>query len=401
MAQTARAPKGSGSLFQVTRRDGDKEWCAVLSWRDYNNLDRYGKAKRVFVRGFGPTPQIALQRRQERLLKRYADGITSKERTPRLSTYLDTWLDSYPSDKLSEESKRKYRRDIEIHVLPFVNRQLSEITSEELKALFYERMPGYASNSARWNVYKSLRTLLNHAVRAGVIKHSPLAIVPVPKPDTTVRIDDERLIGERIEASKSMLKSLSQPDHPLHDHYTRILLMFLGLRRSEILGLEWKCVVNLELKGKAYLVIRQQLKRHEDGSGWYIDRRTKNRKERQVPLPETWRLALLAEKAKCREANEQWASDLVFITPTGRHTDYNTHAAAWKMVMGGENESSYFRGHAARHVTASLMFDRGEPLEVVQAILGHSDRAMSLYYTHLTSRAKQAAVTNLEAGFFD
>jgi site-specific recombinase XerD len=59
-------------------------------------------------------------------------------------------------------------------------------------------------------------------------------------------------------------------------------------------------------------------------------------------------------------------------------------------------DNFYFRPHAVRHLAASMMFDKGIQLEVAQEILGHSDKAVTQYYTHLTREAKRLATRSLE-----
>jgi integrase len=383
-------------------KNGQQVWCAYYS---------VGSGKtRAFVRGFGKTEAEAIARRETNMKKRFLSGgigaIERKSRSPRLSKYLVTWLDDYPPDKLGDETRRKYRRDLEHHVLPHLDPQIADLTSDDLKKLFYKILPVTATPAARWNAYKTIRTMLNHAVKHGEIDVSPLRLVDAPTLQVKVKEADDKWINRRVSMTKYILRWIGDPQNEFHDHYPRVLMMFLGLRRGEILGLEWSCVSNLEKKGKATITVTQQLKRHEDGSGWFIYRNTKNKKSRLVPLPELWRKALLQERDKRREANEEWASDLIFLREDGRHIDFNTHADAWKDIMTAyvnrkkaEKEpidgTYYFRPHAARHVAASMMFDEGVPLEVAQQILGHSDTAITLYYTHLTRRAKQEAAETL------
>lgn len=386
--------------MQVTK-NGKRVWCAYYS---------FGSGKsRTFVRGFGATEREAISRRDANMKKRLdgGRGVERKPRSPRLSAYVETWLADYAPDALSDETRRKYRRDIELHVVPHLDPPITDLTSDDLKRLFYAVLPETASGAARWNTYKTLRTMLNHAVRNGVIDVNPIARVDAPKLALKVKDSDDKWISKRVSVTKYMLRWIADPANEFHDHYPRVLMMFLGLRRGEILGLEWSCFNSLDRKGKASVVIKQQLKRREDGSGWYIYPATKNRKPRTIPLPELWRKALLLERAKGRVANEEWASDLVFLKDDGRHIDYNTHAGAWTDILTAYanhrrkvkkplDESEYWRPHAARHVAASLLAESGVPLEVAQLILGHSDKAMTAYYTHHTRRMKQEAVMAIE-----
>lgn len=402
-----RADAGQGSVFKTTvkKKDGREYpyWCASWSLTDANG-------KRVFIRGFGTTQVEAIKRRGINMQRKLArDGeVVRKQRSPRLSDYLTTWLDDYPPDKLSDEVRRKYRRDIEHHVLPHLDPMIADLSADDLKHLFYRTLPSTATNAARWNAYKTLRNMLNHAVKHGVIALSPLALVEAPRLDTKVREGDDKWINRRVSMTKGLLKWLADPSNEYHDHYPRILMMFLGLRRGELLGLEWSCFNNLDRKGKATFVVKQQLQRR-NGGVWFIKPQTKSGKSRTIPLPELWRQALLVERAKGRKVTDfkqSWARDLVFVTADSRWVDYNTHSDAWMQILNAYvnhrrtvkspiDDTYYFRPHAARHVAASMLFDEGIPLEVAQEILGHSDKIMTLYYTHMTRAKKQEALESL------
>ena len=56
------------------------------------------------------------------------------------------------------------------------------------------------------------------------------------------------------------------------------------------------------------------------------------------------------------------------------------------------------RFHDLRHTFITLMAERGVPLLVVQAMVGHMSAAMVRYYTHISNRAARQAVELLDSG---
>lgn len=389
------------SVFETTN-NGKQVWCASFWYTD-------DSGKRRFIRGYGETVNEAVKRRTANFTKTMQSGMNGPRRatSPKVSAYLHTWMQSHAYELLGPESQRKYRRDIEIHILPHIGDQnLESLTETMLYDLFYGTLKESPA-SARSHAYKTFKNMLNFAVKKGAITRNPLTGVPAPQQASVVASNDDRYNDARLRIAPYYLTWISQPDNEFHDHYNRLSFMFLGLRRAEILGLEWSCINNLEKKGKASLIIRQQLTRHEKhtgNSGWYIKNLTKSKKDRTFPLPEFWRERLLNEKKKRRVATEAWASDLIFLTPKGSHVTYNLHADKWKdsltayMTKDGPAtlDNFYFRPHAVRHLAASMMFDRGITLEVAQEILGHSDKAVTQHYTHLTREAKRLATQSLE-----
>jgi site-specific recombinase XerD len=49
-----------------------------------------------------------------------------------------------------------------------------------------------------------------------------------------------------------------------------------------------------------------------------------------------------------------------------------------------------------RHTFISMMGERGVPLQVVQAMVGHMSSAMVKHYTHISTNAARAAVEMLD-----
>lgn len=413
-----RATAGQGSLFLSTKRAKGHEylyWVAQWTVTDENGKRKHITGSAPASLGEVKAKALAIQRRNAKLQKLMSGGeaLVREQRTPKLSSYVDVWLNSYPPGKLADDGRQKYKRDFELHILPFYDPMLHQITESDLERLFYRTLPAKA-RSARsiYNAYRALGTLLKFASSRGkVLDENPLKHVEVKRPASQVSEDDDKWINRRVSMTKNLLKWLSDPtsaDNQWHHAYPRILLMFLGLRRAELLGLEWACFHNLDRKGKATFLVKQQLKR-KNGGIWYIHPSTKNKKPRVIPLPELWRKALVELRNQEQVAAEDWARDLVFLTPSGRHVDYNTHSGEWRQILSAYvnhrkkvkapiDSTYYFRPHAARHVTASMLFDQGVQLEVAQEILGHSDKAITMYYTHLTRAKKQAAVQALEEG---
>lgn len=397
---TRRIP-GEGSVFQ-TNNNGKPSYCASISYQDEND-------KRRFVRGYGTTPQQALQRRRANLNRLLSKNPEERRRSGRtVKSLFDEWTE-FNQGRIAASTAEKYRESIEGHILPFVGDEpLALLDGARLNKLFTDDL-ATVGPSARAHAYKVFSTLSNWAVRNAYVDRSPLRLIKAPKNTIAVRESDQARASYRNNIAAYLINWLDDPENPHYDDYPRVLFMFIGLRRGELLGLTWNCVNNLNTKGKATLVIRQQMDRHRKGeglTGWYIRNTTKTGKTRSIPLPERWRKALLVEKRKNREAKEEWASDLVFLKPNGKHYDFNDHYDLWNEILTAYvnnkresglplTEDEYFRPHAARHVAATLMFKENVPLEVAQQILGHSSIAQSLYYTHITGEQKKSAMEAL------
>lgn len=405
---------GEGSVYETTR--GNAKWCA--SYTVWNTDPETGEKRRSFVRGYGATKPEAIARRAKNLNKRLTGQTKTRTRdlSPTLNAYITTYLNSKATE-VSPETWRKIKRNFEIHISKHIGAiKISQITEEQLNDLFYETLEE-AGTSARMNAYKDLNALFNFALRRKVINENPLQYVVRPKHQQTQTLEyDKKYINRRMGYAKGMLKWLQTEEAgQWQRHYPRILFMFLGLRRAELLGLEWKNVNRIKTANKSSIVINRQLKRHEKHtgkSGWYIDERVKtDSSNRVIYLPETWRKALLKQKRLNLAAKEEWQNDLVFLTDKGTHISYNTHDRQWRKMLldyintDGKNrtklaDDEYFRPHASRNITASILFDEGVAPEQAKEILGHSESIMTLYYTHFTKDQKIKSTNRLEDGLF-
>jgi len=58
-------------------------------------------------------------------------------------------------------------------------------------------------------------------------------------------------------------------------------------------------------------------------------------------------------------------------------------------------EVKYFRYHALRHLTASILDDLGVPIGVIQRILGHKNRSTTEIYLHSIGESERRAMNML------
>jgi integrase len=85
----------------------------------------------------------------------------------------------------------------------------------------------------------------------------------------------------------------------------------------------------------------------------------------------------------------------VFTTPLGMALDPRNALRWWHGLCEGAGLGRR-RFHASRHTAATLLLDRGVPLEVVSAILGHASLAITAdVYARVTLDAKRRALEAL------
>lgn len=148
------------------------------------------------------------------------------------------------------------------------------------------------------------------------------------------------------------------------DHITPLVLLALntGLRRGELLGLEWH---DVDLNKKLVWVRAESSK---TGTSRAVELN-----EEAVEVLRTWGLG----------------KGLVFPGPQG--DVMGTVKTAWVKLLDAA-QIKKFRFHDLRHTFASKLVQRGVPLQVVQELLGHASMIMTQRYAHLAPSQRRAAV---------
>ena len=152
-----------------------------------------------------------------------------------VASYLQEWLDfSRPS--LAISTAAMYRYDVKAHLIP----ELGEVKLNNLTPLqiqrFYQRLAeGHSrrplSNKSIRNIHGLLHKALSQAVRWGLLSRNPVDLVEPPKAmkasvQAVSQVDLQRLLSTLDAAGEWRLPIL--------------IALFTGMRRGEVLGLQWQ-----------------------------------------------------------------------------------------------------------------------------------------------------------------
>ena len=246
----------------------------------------------------------------------------------------------------SSHTRRNYRRHAD-RFLTFVGRPLARVGLGDLQA-YLERLEA-AAPASRANATAAIKSLLSFAQEIGYLRFNVGKVVKAPPVKNT--------LAERIMAEADTLRMIALEPKPRN----RALLTLLyggGLRIAEACGLCWRDLAERDKRGQATVY----------GKGG---------KTRVVLLSaSTWRL--LAELRR-----EAGPDDPLFPSRRGGGSlnQSQVHrivkAAAWRAGLSIE-----ISAHWLRHAHASHALDRGAPIHLVQATLGHASVATTGRYLH-------------------
>ena len=109
---------------------------------------------------------------------------------------------------------------------------------------------GYPSRNTIAGIRRVLRSALGNAVREELVSKNVAALTTLPSAARTKKKRQRAVWG--VEEARKFLEHLRAIDDPLYAAY--VLILLLGLRRGEVLGLAWDCV---DLDGEQLWISRQ------------------------------------------------------------------------------------------------------------------------------------------------
>src|SRR5215203_2070891 len=306
--------------------------------------------------------------------------------------YLTSWLADSVEGTVSRATYDGYKRDVNHHIIPALERpKLKELTPEDIRRL-YRRMAqsGLKDRSIEY-VHTTLRKSLKAAVVDRLINHNPTdGVKPIKTPAGATKeskaLDPDQVRTLLDAASGSRFEALY------------VVAIHTGLRRGELLGLKW---TDVDLAAGTLTVRRSQ-----DVDGTFKAPKNQAAK-RTLKLTPRALGSLTAHKvgqnAERLQAGSRWKDhDLVFPNTVGKPMNAgNLYRREFQPLLkraGLADEG--FTIHSLRHTFATTLAEKGVHPSTAMKMIGHSDIRMTLaIYTHATDGMQDAATDALEEAF--
>ena len=238
--------------------------------------------------------------------------------------------------------------------------------------------------------HRLISSILSTAVEWGVIASNPCDRTQAPKAEKT----EPRYLDEKQAAA--MLELL---DYEPFDFRIMIrVLLFTGLRRGELLGLEWQ---DIDFEKRLLNVRRSSLYLPE--LGVYEDETKNDSSDRLFKVSQTviddlkeYRVWQLEQRLK---VGDRWHdTNRLFTNPEGKPLNPDT-LSGWfsDFVKAHRDELPYVSVHSLRHTNATLQIAAGVPITTVSMRLGHANAATTgRIYAHAIKSADEAAAEAIE-----
>ena len=236
--------------------------------------------------------------------------------------------------------------------------------------------------------HRLISSMLSTAVKWQLIFSNPCSRVVLPKNKRkeAVYLDEEQ--------AAQLLHALEN-ESVQHQVIVKLLL-FTGMRRGELCGLEWK---DIDFERAVISVRRSSL--YLSGKGVFEDETKNETSERCMKVSDDviamlriWR----AEQAKERlRLGDQWQnSDRLFTAWNGAPIRPDV-ITAWFHKFVTKNGLPPIHIHSLRHTNATLLIAAGTNLTTVAARLGHANTTTtSKIYAHAIRSADEAAAEALQ-----
>jgi integrase len=312
-----------------------------------------------------------------------------------LNAHLDAWLAGL--NDVGGRTLEDYTNLCHRYLRPLLGaRRLDQLHQDTIREMLAtlakpktEGGRGLAPRTVQY-VHAVLRLALNQAVAD---KKLPI------NPAVGSRMAPRQVRREmQVLTSKQVLQVLDQTRDDPHGALWAVLLL-AGLRPSEALALRW-ADVNLD---RAELRVVRKLRRPKNGAAWVIEEPKSERGRRVVPLVPAAvdALARLRDRQAVERviAAEGYAThDLVFADLRGEpwRADGVTKYAWTPMLQ--RLQLPAVRLYDARHSCATMLLEAGQPMKVVQEMLGHASMILTAdTYSHVTPAFKRQAADALAA----
>ncbi len=351
--------------------------------------------------------------------------------------FVERWLKDYAETNLAPKTLFRYKEILDSRIIP----SLGHIKIDQLRPthiIEFENMlredgirkdgrVGGLSEKTILQHHRIISSILNDAVQWQAIFSNPAARVKPPK----VKKNQAKCFDE--DQMLILLDALDQL--PLDFLKYRVIVdlaLGTGLRRGEIMGLEWKDI-NLDL---CTLEVRQA-SQYLPGQGCFIKDPKNETSKRLISVPaatiallKKWKAQQAAQRLKVgdlwHDKNEKGEEECwVFITWDGHRMHPDT-ISKWfpefvrkimihKACNGFMQKEDYCHHcdkkvtqkdiirlpklsfHSLRHTSATLLIAEGTDIREVSGRLGHSNTSTTGdIYAHFLKKADQAAAEKLD-----
>ena len=315
-----------------------------------------------------------------------------------LKEWFEEWFEKYKAPSLkSEVSKKAYHRKVSnTYITAIGDRKLETITHMNIQNTTNELLSKFKARTIR-EALGVLRECLDVGVLNSLIKSNPCVNIAI--------IDENEAVQERrVLSSHEMKMFLDEIQYEYYNEAYQILLL-TGMRIGEFSGLQWG---DINWQNKTIRIQRSLSVGYVEGKKIeYLTSPKTSNAYRSIPFFGNVEELLKAWREKQdgyrKKLGDRWRlrpelGDLVFTTTLGSPVTRYALSHNIEKVIKNINEKEIYNAsiegrephimehiypHAFRHTFATRCFEKKLDPVIIQRIMGHTNYATTLKYTHL------------------
>lgn len=329
--------------------------------------------------------------------------------------WLDRWLDGL---RLSPSTMASYRKNVRLHLKPNLGAlPLADLTGADLTAAYKQleesgrsdgKDGGLSPRTVRY-VHTIIKSALREAVAEGLIPANPGDRAKPPSAREARAPEVHAWTGPQLDQFLTYCR-----DHGSPDTAAFWVLACTGMRRGELLALQWRDIAGIDWNQDAVgprvtVSVRRSaslVKEHGDGHRLVVGP-TKTGHDRRVDL-DALTVEVIRQWRKERKALKQLAllRDEAYVFGTVENAvQYPDHFSRRfvdkqkqlvRSLRKGDVDAEFpqIRLHDLRHTHATLLLMAGAPVKVVSERLGHAS-------TTITQEVYQHVMPGMQAQVAD
>ena len=365
----------------------------------------------------GKHSEKCLRELEKEIAKDLQDEIDSfKAKKMTLNAFYEDYIEQ--KQELKTSTRTNYKYIYKKYVWDSIGRsKLPEIKYSDIKKFYNHliREVGFKPNSME-TIHTILHPIFATAVRDGYIRVNPTdgVMAEIKKSNDWEKPKRHALSVSEQEAFVEFTKS-----HSVYSHWLPLFTVLLGTgcRVGEIVGLTWD---DCDFKNGIININHSLIYRPDEytgKSGFYISTPKTKAGEREIPMFEAVRKALLNERMRqMREGFNQTVIDgysgFIFSNRfNGVLSPHNINRAIERITRDYNVEESelaarqnreplllpHFSVHNLRHTFCTRMCENESNIKVIQEIMGHSDISTTMdIYNEATRDKKKESFAGLE-----
>lgn len=362
-----KAANGEGSVFRRTRR-GKTEWVAQVS------VGRKTNGKRRYITRTAPT-EAAARRLLRQMLAELDQGRLAPSHPHTVASYALYWSREIKPHEVRKTTAAGYEDLLRRYVIPALgSKRLNDLHPQDIQALMSTMRAQRLSVRTINQVRSILSGMCRHAWRSGLIASNPVSATDALRRQagdkTQVRTP---WTLDEVHAALRAFQSVDELDCFVH------LMLGLGLRPGEALGLQWSDIDEEDGRITIARTLKEGRSQMPDGTGVVrlVVNDPKTRSSRRV-LSMTADIEAALTRQKMRHdmwrlvQGRNWSDSGFVITSRTGLPVYVSNLRRKFYGKCDEYNLRRIRLHDLRHAVARLALEGDVPLEQVSQALGHT-----------------------------